>query len=211
MGSRAGNGTRWTSIVVGAVAAVLLSGGVAAAATVDLHPEALPMLYSGAVGTIQSSGQSNWYFVPAAGDSFAEVDPISLPAGCDAQRPLLVSLYSPDGHWIQDAGARSVPPRYLLPSTNLVGRYLVQVSTTDPACVGARYRYAIRPPPVASSAPVPVANVLFCRADRKAVGMDNLHLKSRHLSKRTKARYLADLNADLRQLKSDRCTAQHRV
>jgi hypothetical protein len=91
-----------------------------------------------------------------------------VPTGCDAQRPLLVSLYNSDGHWIEDVGAQQGPPRYALADPYLPGRYLLQVSLQDPGCTSLRYGIkTVVVPITGTSANSKNAVVDFCMVDRQ--------------------------------------------
>lgn len=192
-------GRWWPAILAAPALALILGGGIAAAAVA--HSEASPVPHTAEAHVLQSTGQSDWYYLLGAQDTAntvtrVKIDPVGAPSGCDAQRPLLVSLYNQDGHWIEDVGARQGSPRYALDDPRTPGRYLVRVDLQDPACAGIHYSIKTAVDLIAgSSANNDNAKVDYCKNGKILKAKDirlSKHARTPALRRQARARLPAD-------------------
>jgi hypothetical protein len=192
-------GRWWPAILAAPALGLFLGGGIAGAA--DAHSDASPVPHTSEVHVLQSAGQSDWYYLLGAQDTAntvtrVEINPLGAPSGCDAQRPLLVSLYNQDGHWIEDVGARQGSPRYALYDPRTPGRYLVRVNLQDPACAGIHYSIKTAVDLIlGSSANNDNAKVDYCKTDRNLKAKDirlSKHARTPALRRQARARLPAD-------------------
>jgi hypothetical protein len=126
--------TRWLTGWSVTVCVLFFAGGATAA--VDLHREARPVTRSGG-GILSRPQHPDWYVLAGGADFNAIFTVRSVPAGCVGRRALEVSLYNPEGHFVETI--RPVAGDYEVSPPPLPGRYLIQIAIDDPACAGLRY------------------------------------------------------------------------